>query len=277
MPPPQQPFQPRLKETNPGRGCQGKVTVVRNGQQSAELLNLPDQLAGLLSAKGHSIIRREWWLELAENHFAVLPQLVEYNSSESGIQTLTTIQINHPSLVAEGVFEFQHSFGPTIQESIIKGFEQWYELDFVAFQDALLAKPKTCTTMEMSFPGTADMPAFHRRAVLGPVGHYMTNPSVARGAEGHPFCPCCFFTNTFAAFKELIQDRGFYALRFFGARGVDGSPQADCRVNGGDSPSGAEAVRAYVKSWPGTGYEFRKQYVLLHSIEKAVSPGPSYA
>lgn len=41
----------------------------------------------------------------------------------------------------------------------------------------------------------------------------------------------------------------------------DGS--ADCCVNGEDYTPGIDALRAYATTWPGTGSEFRKQYVLI--------------
>jgi len=70
------------------------------------------------------------------------------------------------------------------------------------------------------------------------------------------------------AFKELIEGSRFYGLRLFAARDEKGVPQADCRVNGEDWEKGAEALRKYVTTWPGIGYEFRKQYVVLHTVEK---------
>ena len=80
-------------------------------------------------------------------------------------------------------------------------------------------------------------------------------------------------TNSFAAFKDLIEDDAFPGIRFFAARDADGSPLADCRVNGEDWEPGAEALRAYVKTWPGDGYEFRKQYVVLQTVP-ATSSAP---
>jgi hypothetical protein len=85
--------------------------------------------------------------------------------------------------------------------------------------------------------------------------------------EGHPFCPCCLLTNSFEAFRSLIEDDGFYGLRLFAARGGDDKPMADCRVNGDDWEEGAQALRAYANLWRPAGIEFRKQYVVLQSVE----------
>lgn len=51
------------------------------------------------------------------------------------------------------------------------------------------------------------------------------------------------------ALSTLLQRRG---------RSVD--------VNGHDFEPGAAALREYVKTWPGAGFEFRKQYVVLHCL-----------
>jgi hypothetical protein len=54
------------------------------------------------------------------------PQFVGLNPLEQGgVRTVTTIQVNHPQLVPEGVFEYQHSTGDSTAESILKGFEEW--------------------------------------------------------------------------------------------------------------------------------------------------------
>ena len=88
-------------------------------------------------------------------------------------------------------------------------------------------------------------------------------------SEEHPFCPCCLLTKSFEAFRELIEGNGFYGLRLFAARDAEGELQADCRVNGDDWDKGAQALREYARTWPEAGYEFRKQYVVLQSIEKS--------
>ena len=49
-----------------------------------------------------------------------------------------------------------------------------------------------------------------------------------------------------------------------------GKAQADCRVNGSDWEKGAEALRHYVATWPEAGFEMRKQYVVLHTINTEI-------
>ena len=274
----QQKGQPPLNKGNPGRGVRGKVAFSAGDRSWTETIDVIDLAARVLEGRNVAVNRRETWLELPESGFVILPQIVGFEVLQrGGVRTTTTIQVHHPALTPDGVFEYQHSWGDTVAESLSKGFDQWAQVDLVAFQDALLPKPATCLTMEMSFPEKEGKPAYWRRAVLSPVAHFRANPPAPgpdAPAEEHPFCACCFLTNTFLAFKGLIEADGFFALRLFGARDPDGSPQADCRVNGEDWPPGAKAVRAYVQTWPGSGYEFRKQYVLLQTIEK---PAPANA
>jgi hypothetical protein len=262
-----------LKKTNPGRGVEGKVGFPGRGG-APETVNVLDLMERVLTARGHAARRQETWIELADSGFTILPQIAGAEAMQrGGFHTVTTVQVHHPALTPDGVFEYQHSWGDTVTDAMAKGFEQWYEVDFAAFKDALLPAPRTCMTMEMAFPEKEGKPAYTRRAVLGPVAHFRANPATDAPPEEHPFCPCCFLTNTFMAYKQLIEDTGFFALRFFAARGADGAPQADCRVNGEDWPAGMDALRAYVPKWQGTGYEFRKQSVLLQTIDKPTAGG----
>ena len=95
-------------------------------------------------------------------------------------------------------------------------------------------------------------------------------PAVAEPEE-HPFCPCCLLTRSWEAFRELIEGDGFYGLRLFAMRDPEGNPRADCRVNGAEWERGKQALREYVRTWPGAGVEFRKQFVVLQSQESATA------
>jgi hypothetical protein len=134
----------------------------------------------------------------------------------------------------------------------------------------------------MSFPEKDGRPAYTRRVILGPIAHLVQNPTVhadkstpgsgedveGDGDDEHDFCPCCLLTRSFEAFTPLIEDSGVYGLLLFAARDADGASQADCRVNGDDWEKGAQALRQYVTTWPDAGYEFRKQYVVLHTLQE---------
>lgn len=126
------------------------------------------------------------------------------------------------------------------------------------------------------------MPAECRRVILGPVTHIIQNPKARAEqqlleaqrktqedhCEEHEFCPCCLLTNSFEAFRELIEDRSVYGIRLFAMRDANGDPQADCRVNGNDWDKDTEALRKYVGTWPADGFEMRKQYVVVQTMLK---------
>jgi len=62
---------------------------------------------------------------------------------------------------------------------------------------------------------------------------------------------------------------GFYGDRLFAARDENGAATADCRINGQDFPAGAQALAAYVQSWPQRAIEFRKQYIAIQTVAAA--------
>jgi len=65
--------------------------------------------------------------------------------------------------------------------------------------------------------------------------------------------------------RTKLLDNNFYGIRLFAMRDEQGAHVADCRVNGVDWDPGKQAVAKYVSSWPDLGFEFRKQYVVLHT------------
>lgn len=258
---------------NPGRGSWLRMAFANGERSWVEQANLLDLLEEVLAQREQGPVRKAGWIELADSDFLLVPQIVEARPiHKKGAQTVTTIQIHHPALTRDGIFEFQHSTGDNLEVAIRGGFEQWAQGDLVTLQDAAREKPETCMTLLMDFPATNEVPARKRRAVLGPPAHLMLKPPQDPASKSeHPFCPCCLLTNSFEAFKPLLEADGFYAIRLFAARDAEGKPQADCRVNGEDFPSGAEALRNYVLKWPQAGCEFRKQYVTLQTIGAAGS------
>jgi hypothetical protein len=271
---------PTRRKSNPGITAEGKVAFSNGGRSWTEHFNTVTLLASVLKEKGHSAQKEKTWLVEKISGFVLLPQLVELQPLDSGgVQTVTTIQINHSSLTPDGIFEYQHSTGENVADALSKGFDQWAQMDFVPLLQALQLEPKLCTAMVMEFPATDSKPARTRRALLGPVMHYMQNPPSKKGPitanqgqkanadEEHPFCPCCLLTRSFEAFKELIEGESFCGIRLFAARDSERVAQADCRVNGEDWEKGAQALRAYVGTWPEAGYEFRKQYVVLQTLK----------
>jgi hypothetical protein len=274
---------PKLLPSNPGISVAGKVSFSNAEKNWIEHYNVIALLESFLGEQGQLVQREESWLVHQDSGFILLPRLVNLQPlDKGGVRTTTTIQTNHPVLVPAGIFEYQHSTGNNVEDSLRKGFDQWAQTDFVALREALQTSPKTCTTLNFSFPEKDGRPPYSRRAVLGPVTHVVENPQIyaeqnvresggdvqGEHCEGHEFCPCCLLTHSFEAFKELIEGGTFHGLRLFAARDEKGVPQADCRVNGGDWVKGAAALREYATTWPSAGYEFRKQYVVLHSVEQ---------
>jgi hypothetical protein len=258
-------------------GTAGEVAFSNANRSWTERFDLVDAAAAAFKSRGHAVAACETWLEHGDSGFTIQPLLVNLQPLEDGgVRTLTTMQVNHPALVPAGVFEYQHSTGDNVVESLTKGFDQWVQTDFATLLDALRVTPEHCTTMEMTFPPKDGKPERVRRAVLGPVTHYMS-PIPPDAAEEHPFCPCCLLTNCFDAFGHLIEADAFFGLRMFALRDRDGKPGADCRVNGEDWEKGAEALQAYARTWPASGYEFRKQYVVLQSVGPVPQAGAPQA
>lgn len=274
---------PKCLPSNLGKGSAGSVSFQRGEKSWTERFDLVDLLASALRKKDHAVQREKPWLVHENSGFILIPQIVELQPlDEGGVRTTSTIQTNHNALMPNGVFEYQHSTGDHVEDSFRKGFEQWIETDFVALLEALKPKPEICTFLEYKCPPKTGMPAQCRRVILGPVTHIIQTPKVraepqiceAQGknqgnhCEDHEFCPCCLLTTSFEAFRELIEDRGVYGIRLFAMRDVNGDPQADCRVNGNDWDKGTEALRRYVSTWPESGFEMRKQYVVMQTMLK---------
>lgn len=235
-----------------------------------EELDLSELLAGLLGSGGHGVERHDGWLSHPESGFSILAQLASLDAtSDGGAQTVTTVQVNHPRLLPKGAFEFQHSTGDSVRESVERGFDAWLKGDFVPLLDALREEASDCQTMVLEFPADGAGPARRRRAVLGPTWHYAQRPVQAAESSNddgeHDFCPCCLLTHSFEAFGDLLKGDETYCLRLYAARQGD-APGADCRVNGDEYEHGAQALRRYVETWPDAGFEFRKQYVVIHTV-----------
>jgi hypothetical protein len=264
---------PSLLKGNPGVGSRTRLAFANGEKSWTEEVDLLELMAVELEKQDFEVIRHETWLEHPASGFILLPQVVGVQPLERGnVRTASTIQIHHPVLVPGGVFEYQHSAADTAVNSFRNGIDQWSRLDFVSLLESARSTPGTCMTMVLSLPEKDGKPPRTRRGVFGPVAHYRTKPS-ATGDESeskpdeHSFCPCCLLTRSFPAFQSMVEGEDFFALRLFAARDENGQPQADCRVNGEDWEPGAEALREYATTWPAAGYEFRKQYVILQTID----------
>lgn len=250
---------------NPGRGHTVRVAFSNAQKSWEETDDLVASLATTLNALGQEAKVAGDWVEFGG--FSLLPQVVNVEPQESsGVKAAITIQISHDALIPRGIFEYQYSSGTDLRDSFTQAFKSWADLDLPVFLDAQRAKPVTCMFMQMT-PGSESksvLPA-DRRLVFGPTLQMAQNPEPIKGA--HDFCPCCLFTNSIDAFDDLLKDKAFYGVRLFVSRDAEGRIQADCRVNGVDRPEGAAALQRYAQTWPDRGFEYRKQYVCIQTVE----------
>jgi hypothetical protein len=260
--------QPTVLAANPAAGTHEEFAYDTGGQSVRETVDLVDLLADSLKQSGHKIERSKSWIEHKESGFFLLPQIVGVQANDDGsFLSSSTIQVNHQSIVPNGVFEYQYATGQNINEAFSAGFTQWEQADFIPLLDSLRPEP-ACSSFIRS--------ALARRAIFGPATRILLGPqepdaTVGSDDESHVFCDCCLFTKSMDSFKEIFESDKYCCLRLYAARDEQGSPMADCRLNGEDYPPGAEALIAYIGTWPGTGYEARKQYVILHNIDSAAA------
>jgi hypothetical protein len=266
-PPPRHP-------ANPGDGASIQ-TAFSNGERTwSESEDLIESLTRTLRALGYRVKKHRDWLGLDE--LQLVPRFMHLQPLErGGVSIASTIQVSHPALIPEGVFEYQHATGATVREAFANGFKGWAETDLPVFLDAQRAQPETTTFLGLK-PGRegSSLLARNRRVIFGPPLR-MGTPSANATAEEHPFCPCCLFTNCHEAFRDFLLDSKLCCIRLFAMRSADGSAEADCRVNGEDWPAGIDALAAYAKTWPFTGTEYRKQYVCIQSLDENADDGQS--
>lgn len=260
---------------NPGISVAG-TTAFANGErtwtESFELIRLATDV---LRARGHEVVNHDTWIEHRSSGYVLQPLMVSIEPLErGGVHTVSTIDVRHPRLIRDGLFEYQHSTGDDVTESFTKGFESWESVDLSVLLDALRPKPEASTVWEMTLPEKEGLPSRVRRAVLGNVLYYAQSPSLERAPDGpgqdgeeHPFCNCCFLTRNYEAFRSHLEGDETYGVRFYAMRDEAGQPGADCRVNGEDYQQGIEALRSYVTTWPGSGVEYRKQYVIMYTVD----------
>ena len=256
------PVAPKPSADNPGKGTTMRAGFANGEKTWSDEVNVLECLVAVLRGKEIPTTSFSHWVEM-ENGIILQPQIVAMQPQEKdGVKTTTTIEASHPGIFPKGVFEFQHSIGNEMMDSVRKGFDSWVQLDWPVLTDAVTKGKASCMAMQMKREATQDQLAIARRFILGPTMHMVAKPQDAKTGE-HDFCPCCLFTNSIDAFKPLFEGDAFYGIRLFAARDADGLIQADCRVNGRDYPAGQAALLEYVKKWPDRGFEFRKQYVAI--------------
>lgn len=254
------------RDDNPGTGIRGTTTFAAGERTWDEPYDVVDSLAEVLTARGVAFTRLEDGVRLDASGLVLLPRLVDgVRPTERGtVRTTTTIEVHHPEWFTTAPFEYQHAAGADTAASLRSGFKQWAEGDLVALTDAARIRPTDCTFLTISDPN--EPASRDHRVVLGPVQFAGDH----REDDEHPaFCPCCLFTNTMDTFREHLASDDTAVLRLFVLRSDEGEVAADCRVNGLDFEAGAEALRAYGATWPGAGFELRKQLVVIQAVADA--------
>lgn len=247
----------------------GQEEFVEVGLSTGERVNIAD--VALSALKQHDLtVHRDGDDLVLPSGFRFEPRLINLEERDTGsFQSTTIVRFTHPQLFPVPAFEYQHAVGDTLAESLASGFGQWTRMDVATLIDALSEKPRCSTFMDMA--SSTDNGGEHkRRLVFGPTGHYAVQPDPAardgNDACEHPFCPCCLTTNSMTAYQDLLQDDKTYGLRLYAAR-MDGEVSADCRVNGNEFEPGKAALRQYATTWPERGVEFRKQFVVIRSVD----------
>lgn len=252
---------PVIDHRNPGRGHTVKVAFSNQQDETwSESVNLITALSDVLTQNQYAHTKFDSWITLPAG-LILQPQIVAIDPLDSvGVKSTTTIEITFGTENEEqSLFEYQHSSGSTVIDSISNGFEAWISSDLVVILEAISGKFEHCTRLEMTIPELEGT----RLAVLGPITYYAKHQSAVQ--EEHPFCPCCLLTNNFEMFRQQIRDTAVYGIRMFAMRKENGDLAADCRINGHDYQDGKASLINYAQSWPNCDFEFRKQYVILIS------------
>lgn len=201
---------PATSATNPGKAVELRVHGTRD---TGAAVNVVVILADVLRSRGHSVRQHASWLTV-EHGFTLLPRIAEINRTESGAhwRIATTIEVHHAELFPTGVFEFQHSVSDDVADALHSGFSQFENIDYSVLRAAASGQSGECTFIDFKERYYTTRLAKGRRVVLGPVS-WTVQDSAAAQKDDHPFCPCCFFTNSREAMDEKVLSSDVCAIR----------------------------------------------------------------
>jgi len=195
-PPAPPPSTPAAME-KPPEMIRGKVAF-QNGERSwTEEFDIVAALETILTQREFEFARDGNALRLNISGYELRPIMIAFRPLDRGGSSTTSIvRVSHNEMLPEGLFEYQHSTGETIEKSLAAGLEQWANLDLPVLLDAAQPKPSACMAMHMTREKSDEHLPLHRRVLFGPVGHLMTQPPAAVENEEHPYCACCLFTRS---------------------------------------------------------------------------------
>lgn len=272
--PADEPVKPNTGPTNFIQDSRFSVTLREPSGETNKTVDLVRILSQVLTKSGRDHSVQDETLIDSASGVNFRPCIAHFDQKEDlTVRMCTLIHVSH-SKIPRGFFEFQHSFGPTPELSATKGFEDWATTDLPVILDALRLPLSECTAVELKMPNGKT-----RRILFGPVlrwGPVSSEPPYEKTPDQPhpPSCPCCLFFNSGGVFDSFVNSDQFCAIRLLAARNANGSASADCRINGEDYPKGTTALRGYVGTWPATGFEMRKQYVIIQDLptEKGALP-----
>jgi hypothetical protein len=262
---------PMLSQSNPGNGTHFEISYDEEGTKNFELVDLIEMMVILFKKTGEKITKHDGWIEHIASGLQILPQFVDLETYPDGsVRTQSTIQLSHPDYFPEGIFEFQHSDGSTVVHSLFFGFAQWQQQCLNTILDSLRAEPEDCHAIRTMVPVRNGLPQHARKATFGHVLQLTAEQETIVVANeqadpDHSFCDCCLFTKNLKTFAPLFESNRYYCLLLYAARYPNGDIVADCRINGEDFPEGISTLIEYAATWPGQGFESRKQYVVLNN------------
>ncbi len=223
-----------------------------------------------------TVYLEEGWLYHEDSDFILAPEFIfaENDNDNGRTSTGTIIHIYHHQLFAEPIFEYQYSWGDSADEALITGFEWWIQSDWLLLLDVLKTNEHDFMTMQMEFDIEETGTKQKREIIFGNVAHYggkqtqsASNNSDNDVEDEHDFCPCCLFTNSVEAFQPLLQSNDTFAIRLFASYDADTqTADADCRINGEEFDQAKPLLCDYAKTWGSEDIEFRKQYIIIKSI-----------
>lgn len=216
-------------------------------------------------------IRHDKWVIHEPTGYMFSPNLFQVQGTiDEDVSTGTTVEILHPKLFPDGIYEYQYSFAKDgVFDSMVQGFELWIDSDVTVLFASIEDKPEQFMYLTMDTPPDEDT-QIHRQVIFGNVMRYggtktEDNPEKNSDTE-HDFCPCCLFTQNIELFGPLLKTNKNYAVRLFVSRNDEGETDADCRLNGDEWEEAKPKLKAYADTWKGEGMEFRKQYVIIKAI-----------
>jgi hypothetical protein len=113
---------PPLCPSNTRGGTSGEIEFTRGSRTWTERFDLVDVAAAALKRQGHAVTAHKTWVEHGDSGFTIQPQLGMMQLLErDGVRTMTTLQVNHPTLIPAGAFEYQRATGDTLVDSFAKG------------------------------------------------------------------------------------------------------------------------------------------------------------